>query len=84
VEWLLVGGFPLIQPRRWWLEPGEFITIFTLVVAALVTIPHEANLSGNLALISACAWLWWFGLLVWKTLQFGWKLRAGWRAPRSS
>ena len=84
VEWLFVGGFPLIRPRRWWMEPGAFITIFTLVDTVLATIPHEANLSGNLSLISACAWLWWFGLLVWKTLQFGWRLTAGWRAPRSS
>jgi len=83
VEWLFVGGFPLIRPRRWWLEPGVFITILTLVLAALATSPHEANLSGNLSLISACIWLWWFGLLIWKTLKFGWRSTVGWRASRS-
>ena len=84
VEWLFVGGIPLMRPRRWWLEPGVFVTIFTLLCAALATIPHEANLAGNLTLISACAWLWWFGLLVWKTLQFGWRMASAWRVSHSS
>ena len=84
VEWLFVGGLPLIRPRRWWLEPGAFITILTLALTALATIPHEANLSGNLSLISACVWLWWFGFLVWKTFQYGWRSTAGRGARRSS
>jgi hypothetical protein len=58
VEWLLVGGFPLIRPRRWWLEPGAFITVCTLVGAALATIPHVAHLSMIPAMISGCAWFW--------------------------
>jgi hypothetical protein len=58
VEWLLVGGFPLIQPRNWWLEPGAFITICTLVGSALTTIPYVAHLSVFPATIAGCAWLW--------------------------
>jgi hypothetical protein len=82
VEWLFVGGFPLIQPRHWWLEPGAFITICTLVGIVLVLIPHP-HLSRIPVGFAACAWLWWFGLLVWKTLQLGWKAIAGWRGIRS-
>lgn len=26
VEWFLVGSFPLVQPVRWWREPGAVIT----------------------------------------------------------
>ncbi|HEY2861943.1 MAG TPA: hypothetical protein VGJ21_26315 [Terracidiphilus sp.] len=35
-QWLLVGGFPLVRPRRWWLEPGAFITLCTCVAANLL------------------------------------------------
>jgi hypothetical protein len=83
VEWLFVGGFPLVRPGRWWLEPGAFIPICTLVGAALATIPYVAHLSLIPATMAGCAWLWWFGLLVWKTLEFGWKMTSGLRAHLS-
>jgi hypothetical protein len=83
-EWLFVGGFPLMQSRFWWVEPGALITACTLAGAALATIPHVAYLSVVPATMAGCAWLWWFGLLVWKALQFGWRVAAGWRVPRSS
>jgi hypothetical protein len=73
LQWFLVGGFPLIQPRRWWLEPGAFITICTLVGAALALIPYVGNVAAIPALLAALAWLWWFGLLVWKPLRWGWR-----------
>lgn len=82
VEWLLVGGFPLMQPRRWWLEPGALITICTLVGTVLALIPHDP-LSRIPTAFAACAWIWWFGLLVWKTLQVGWRLTSAWRATRA-
>ena len=84
VEWLFVGGFPLVRLRRWWLEPGAFITICTLVGAALTTIHFVAHLSVIPAAMAGCAWLWWFGLLVWKTLKFGWTKTSGLRAHRSN
>jgi hypothetical protein len=28
------------------------------------------------AFFGALAWLWWFGILVWKTARFGWSLLA--------
>lgn len=82
VQWMFVGGYPLIQPRRWWLEPGAFITICTLVATALVPIPHVAHFYVVPSTMAGCAWLWWFGLLVWKTLRFGWRMTAAWRVHR--
>ena len=36
IQWLLVGGFPLVRPRHWWLEPGTFITACTCLGTALL------------------------------------------------
>jgi hypothetical protein len=74
LEWLIVGGFPLIQPRLWWLEPGAFITICTLAGTALALIPYTAPVTFVSAHLAALAWLWWFGLLAWKTLRSTWRL----------
>jgi len=84
VEWLLVGGFPLMQPRHWLLEPGALITICTLLGTGLAIIPHVAHLSRIAAAMAGCAWLWWFGLLVWRTLRFGWRRAAAWRTLHSN
>jgi hypothetical protein len=78
VWWLIVGGFPLVRPRRWWLEPGAFVTACTIPVAlASLLIPdgfafrvpilHPAAMIP--AVIAMVAWLWWFGLLIWKTFR---------------
>ena len=78
--WFVVGGFPLVRPRRWWLEPGAFITACTIPVALAsllipdgfalrVPIVHPAAMIPVLILM--LAWLWWFGLLIWKTVRFG-------------
>lgn len=32
LQWVLIGGFPLIHPRRWYYEPGALITICTFTV----------------------------------------------------
>ena len=74
VQWLLVGGFPLILPRRWWWEPGAMITIFTLITFAMVLIPGVREVSEFAAFFALLAWLWWFGLLVWTGLRSGWRL----------
>ena len=74
VQWFLVGGFPLIRPRRWWLEPGAFITLCTLTAFAIVLIPHIGALAMLPASFAVLAWFWWFGLLVWITLRAGWRL----------
>jgi hypothetical protein len=76
VEWLLVGGFPLIRPRRRWREPGAFITLCTLLGTALAAIPYLAHLSLIPAMVTACVWFWWFGLLIWTTFRAGRRLVA--------
>lgn len=57
LQWILVGGFPLIHPRRWFEEPGALITICTC--------------SGILASFAPFLWLLWFVLLLWKLLRSG-------------
>jgi len=39
IQWLLVGGIPLVRPNRWWLEPGAFITTLAAIAAGLSLIP---------------------------------------------
>jgi hypothetical protein len=86
--WLLVGGFPLARPRRWWLEPTAFITACTLPVALVsLFIPTAWDLQHPIvdmaamvpAWIAILAWLWWFGLLIWKLAYFGWHSLFGFR-----
>lgn len=79
LQWLLIGGFPLIQPRRWWLEPGAIITL--CVFASCLLLPIQAiqgkyELSLAPLFIASLAWIWWFCLLVWKTCRAGWRLAA--------
>jgi hypothetical protein len=79
IQWLLIGGFPLTQPKRWWLEPGVFITACTLIGVFLVFVPYAHALARIPILSAVLAWFWWFGLLVWTGVPFGWK-----RAARKS
>lgn len=59
LQWILVGGFPLIHPRRWFWEPGALITICTC--------------TGIFALFAPFLWLFWLVLLVWRLLQGGYR-----------
>lgn len=78
VQWILLGGFPLSRPKRWWAGPGAFITCCAVIAFGLVLIRPIAELARVPVLLAALAWLWWFGLLVWTGVRFGWKrLRAG-------
>jgi hypothetical protein len=74
MQWFLVGGFPLIRPHRWWWEPGAFITLCTLAALPFAFIRIIDPVAMILASFAGLAWLWWFGLLVWKTLHSGWHL----------
>lgn len=73
LQWILVGAFPLIRPKRWWAEPGAFITCCTVIAFGLVLIRPIEGLARLPALLAAFAWFWWFGLLVWKTARFAWR-----------
>jgi hypothetical protein len=86
VWWFLVGGYPLVRPRGWWLEPGAFITACTIPVALAsllipdgfafrVPIVHPAVMIP--AVIAMLAWLWWFGLLIWKAFRFAFRSFVG-------
>ncbi|HWE84493.1 MAG TPA: hypothetical protein VG267_06085 [Terracidiphilus sp.] len=59
LQWMLVGGFPLIHPRRWFEEPGALMTICTC--------------TGILALFAPFLWLFWLILLLWRLIQGGYR-----------
>jgi hypothetical protein len=84
IQWFLVGGLPLVRKQKWWADPGSFITACGAMAGAIALIPVIDGFARLPALIAMLAWLWWFGLLVWKTLQFGWRMTTAWRVPRSS
>ena len=66
LQWLLVGGFPLIRPSRWWLEPGALITIFTFPMIGIAYISNTYHLPPLPLILAIIFWGYWFGLLVWK------------------
>ena len=71
--WFLIGSFPLIYPRRWWSEPGAFITLCTAIGSGIALIPVVEGL-GNLPVVFAfIAWLWYFLLLLWKPVRPAWQ-----------
>jgi hypothetical protein len=84
IQWFLMGGFPLVRTLKWWADPGAFITTCAVLAGAIALIPGIDALARLPALIAMLAWLWWFGLLVWRTLQFGWRMTTAWRASRSN
>jgi hypothetical protein len=84
MQWFLVGGFPLVRSQKWWADPGAFITACAVLAGAIALIPVVDGFAKLPALIAMLAYLWWFGLLVWKTLQFGWRMTTARRTPHSS
>jgi hypothetical protein len=83
VQWILVGAFPLIRPKRWWAEPGAFITICAVIAFAFALIRPIEELALFPAFFAALAWFWWTGLLLWTCVRAGWRLIAGRRAAAS-
>jgi hypothetical protein len=75
LQWFLLGAFPGKRPRKW-REPGMFITICSAIAAVLLFIPAIGWLGGFPALFMLFAWLFWFGLLVWKLARSTWKWTA--------
>jgi len=84
MQWFLMGGFPLVRAQKWWADPGAFISSCAVLAGAIALIPAVDALAKLPALIAMLAYLWWSGLLVWRTLQFGWRMTTAWRVPRSS
>lgn len=80
VWWFLVGGYPLVRPRTWWLEPGAFITVCTVPAALVSLLPLVDKVAMVPAVVVMLAWLWWFGLLIWRTSRFAFQSFVGfWR-----
>jgi hypothetical protein len=78
--WFLAGGFPLVRRQRWqewWRDPGGFITACAVPAGILALIPAIDGAASLPALIAMFAWYWWFGLLVWKSLRYGWRWVTG-------
>jgi hypothetical protein len=84
VQWFLMGAFPLVRTRKWWADPGAFITACAALAGAIALIPKVGDFARLPVSIAMLAWLWWFVLLVWKTLQFGWRMATAWRESSSS
>lgn len=84
IQWFFVGAFSLGRTQKWWADPGSFITVCAVLAGTIAVIPVVNGLAKLPALIAMLAWLWWFGLLVWRTLQLGWRMTTGWRVPRSN
>jgi hypothetical protein len=82
VQWFLIGAFPLRQPKKWWAEPGAFITVCTVIGACFALIRAVEGAGLVPALVASFAWFWWFGLLVWLTLRFLWQQSARMIATR--
>jgi hypothetical protein len=77
MQWFLLGSFSMVRNtswRRWWREPGSFITVFTIPAALFALIYPNNEVSRLLALPAMMAWFWWLGLLVWRILSFAWRL----------
>jgi len=77
LQWFLMGAFPLVRTpswRRWWSEPGTFITVCAVPAGLLALIPAVDTVARLFALPAIFAWFWWFGLLVWKLIRAAWRL----------
>ena len=77
IQWFLIGGFPLIQPRQWWGEPGTFISAANFVAACIAIIPFIDALSRLPALLAFVGWVRWFSLLLWIPVHRAWQSTVG-------
>ncbi len=66
-----MGGFPFVRTRKWWDDHGSFITARAVFAGTIALIPVIGGIARLPTLIAMLAMLWWFGLLVWQTLQIG-------------
>jgi hypothetical protein len=77
LQWILMGAFPLVRNprwRRWWGEPGTFITVCAVIGGLLMLIYPNTGAARLFALPAMLAWFWWFGLLAWRPLSGTWRL----------
>jgi hypothetical protein len=77
IQWMLVGEMSLGHRRRWWLEPGAFITAVTVMGVAVSLIPGALLLTRVCEVVVGLAWFWWCGLLIWKPVHWAWRSTLG-------
>lgn len=77
-QWVIVGGFPLRSPCRWWAEPGIFITLCTVGGVGILLVPAFDRLGSRIvALLMIGSWFWWLGLLVTRAGKWTWQSTLG-------
>jgi hypothetical protein len=77
LQWFLIGAFPLVRIpswRKWWGEPGTFITLCAVLAGLLALFPAVEGAARPPALLGMLAWYWWFGLLVWTLIRGAWRV----------
>jgi hypothetical protein len=74
IQWLLVGGFPLIDPRHWRFDPGALITVLTLPMLGIAFISNKYNLPPLPLFLMLIMWTYWFGFLVRNLWRSGWRI----------
>ena len=60
VQWLVLGSLPTLPHKRWWLDPGAFITICTAAGVILVAIPSLIDLGRFAGICAFFTWPVWF------------------------
>lgn len=72
LQWFVLGSFPVVHPRRAWLEPGFFITCCAVIGHAVALVAPETFSLAPLLLIFI-AWLVWIVLIFVKLLRKLWR-----------
>ncbi|KAA6463337.1 hypothetical protein DYQ86_08495 [Acidobacteria bacterium AB60] len=89
LQWVLLAGFPLVKPRRRWLEPGVANTFLTLIAIPLLLLVDATEWSsfGDVRSVAVAVgfpallvlllifstWLAWLGLIAERLVRFGWR-----------
>lgn len=100
LQWILLGGMPLVKPRKWWLEPGACNTasiciglVLLLIGYCLTLIPLSGSenaltafglLAVPFLLLAFLTWFAWPVLIIGRIARFSWRLTTKNRKPLHS
>jgi len=74
-QWVLVGGFPLVQFKRWWwLEPGVLITLCVPVGIAFAFLKVVGGFAHAFAWFALLGWVYLIGCGIVKAFRVGLKV----------
>jgi hypothetical protein len=82
-QWFLIGGFPLVLWRRWWLEPGAMITITIPIIAVIVFMPGAGRLYPISTFATLLVWCYWLISLLVTAVRFGRVQLRAWQTRRA-